>query len=96
MAVQAPADGYTLLYVSSPHAINPGLYRKLPYDTLRDFAPITHAAYLPNLLTLHPSVPARTVKELIAFAKARPNQVSFASGGPGGALNAAADVLSEA
>ncbi len=59
---RAPADGYTLLFVSSPHSINPSVYAKLPYDTLRDFAPISLVALTPYVLVVHPSVPVRNVK----------------------------------
>ena len=79
----APADGYTLLFVSSPHSVNPSLYAKLPYDTVRDFAPVSMAATSPYVLVVHGSLPARNVKELIALAKARPGQIDYASGGSG-------------
>ncbi len=75
-------DGYTLLMTTSTHAINPAVYRKMPYDTLRDFAPITQAVSLPSLIVVHPSV-AKSVKELIALAKARPGEIVFASAGRG-------------
>jgi tripartite-type tricarboxylate transporter receptor subunit TctC len=75
VAKSAP-DGYTLLLAFTGHVINPGLYRKLPFDTLRDFAPITMLATNETVLVVHPSVPARAVKELIAVAKARPGQLT--------------------
>ena len=65
VVARAPADGYTLLFVSSPHSVNPSLYQKLPYDTLRDFAPVSMVATSPYLLVVHPSLPVRNVKELI-------------------------------
>lgn len=76
-------DGYTLVVVSGAHAINPSLYPKLQYDSVRDFAPVTMLTSGPGLLVLHPSVPARTVKEFIALAKSRPGQLHFASAGIG-------------
>ena len=82
VAKSAP-DGYTLLMGLSSLAINPSMYAKLPYDALRDFAPISQAVSSPNILTLHPSVPATTVKALIALAKARPGSLAFGSAGMG-------------
>src|SRR5687768_644074 len=83
LAARAKPDGYTLLVVIATHAINPSLYRKLPYDTAKDFAPVTLMAQYPFILTIHPALPAKTVKELIALAKARPGQLSYASSGEG-------------
>ena len=83
VAKSAP-DGYTLLMGAvSTHAINPSLYAKMPYDALRDFAPVTLVTTVPNVLVVHPSVPARNVRELIALAKSRPGQLNFASGSTG-------------
>ena len=84
LAAKAPADGYTLvLGTSSTHAIAPSLYGKLAYDAVRDFQPVSLLCTATILLATHPSVPAGTVKELIALAKKRPNQLNFASGGNG-------------
>jgi tripartite-type tricarboxylate transporter receptor subunit TctC len=83
VAAKSPPDGYTLLMGLSTLAINPAMYKKVPYDTLRDFAPISQLIAAPNMLVVHPSVPAKTVKELIAFARARPGQLNFASAGQG-------------
>lgn len=83
VVAKAPPDGYTLLLGMSTLAISPAMRKKMPYDALRDFAPITEAAYLPNVMTVHPSVPARTVKEMIALARARPGQILFGSAGQG-------------
>ena len=83
LVVKAPADGYTLLMSPSTLAINPATYKKLPYDVLRDLAPITQTHYVPNLIAAHPSMPAKTIRELIVFAKARPNEIMFASSGHG-------------
>lgn len=80
---KAKPDGYTLLVNGAALTIAPAMYKKLPYDTLRDFAPITIAVSSPNLMAAHPSVPVRSVKEMIALAKARPGQVLFSSGGRG-------------
>ena len=81
---RAPADGYTLLMGAvSTHAINVSLYRKLPYDPLTDFIPVTQVAVVPNVLVLNPGVPANSVGELIALARARPGTLNFASGSNG-------------
>ena len=82
VAKSAP-DGYTLLMGLSTLAINPSIYTHVPYDALRDFAPISQAVSAPNILTLHPSVPAKTVKDLIALAKAKPGILTFGSAGLG-------------
>jgi tripartite-type tricarboxylate transporter receptor subunit TctC len=82
VAKSAP-DGYTLLMGFSTLAINPTTYKKVPYDALRDFAPITLVASLPAVIASHPSLPAKSVKELIALAKARPDAIAFASTGQG-------------
>ncbi|HET6493056.1 MAG TPA: tripartite tricarboxylate transporter substrate binding protein [Burkholderiales bacterium] len=80
---RAAPDGYTLLMGISTLAINPAMYKRVPYDALRDFAPISQVVALPNMLVTHPSLPVKSVKELIAFAKARPGQINFASAGVG-------------
>lgn len=80
---KAAPDGYTLLMGISTLAINPAIYRKVPYEVLRDFAPITQAVSLPNVIVGHPSLPAKNVKELVALAKARPGQLNFSSAGLG-------------
>ncbi len=82
VAKSAP-DGYTVLMGLSSLAINPSMYAKLPYDALRDFAPVSQVVSSPNILTLHPSVPATTVKALIALAKIRPGSLAFGSAGMG-------------
>ncbi len=84
-AAKSLPDGYTILVgTSSTHAIAQSLYAKLPYDSVRDFAPVTLLASATIMLATHPSLPAKNVKELIALAKARPDQLSFASSGNGG------------
>ena len=83
LVAKAPADGYTVLITIASHTINPTLYSKLPYDTLGDLAPVSLLAEYPFVITVHPSVPAKTIKELIAFAKSHPGQLSYASSGNG-------------
>jgi tripartite-type tricarboxylate transporter receptor subunit TctC len=83
MVAKAPPDGHTLLVISTAFVINPGLYAKLAYDPIRDFAPVTLVAASPNAVTVHPSLPARTIKELIALVKANPGKYSYASAGAG-------------
>jgi tripartite-type tricarboxylate transporter receptor subunit TctC len=83
LAARSPADGYTILMAASTLAINPVMYKKVPYDPIRDFAPITQAATLPNVLVVHPSLPVKSVAELIAYAKQRPGELNFASAGIG-------------
>ena len=82
VAKSAP-DGYNLLVVSSSYAINPGLYKDLPFDPVKDLAPVTLIAEAPFLLVVHPSMPVKSVKDLVAMAKARPGTLNFASGGNG-------------
>jgi len=85
LVARAPADGYTLLLPTVTAAINPTLHRKLPYDTVKDFAPVILLASAPYVLAINPSVPARSVAELIEFAKTKPRQLNFASTGNGSA-----------
>src|SRR6218665_2829437 len=80
-----PPDGQTLMLTATHHVINPGLYQHLPYDTKKDFTPIAQVASVPNVLVVHPSFPARTVREFIAYARANPGKVSYGSSGSGGA-----------
>jgi tripartite-type tricarboxylate transporter receptor subunit TctC len=83
IVARAPPDGYTLLVSPSTLAINPASYKKMPYDALRDFAPITHTLIVPNLVVMHPSLPAKSVKDVIALAKARPGEILYGSSGHG-------------
>ena len=91
---RAAADGYTLVMGTvGTHAINPALYKKMPYDHLKDFAPISRVANVPNLLVANPSQPYRTVKELIAYAKANPDKLTFASSGNGTSIHLAGELF---
>ncbi|HZR70557.1 MAG TPA: tripartite tricarboxylate transporter substrate binding protein [Burkholderiales bacterium] len=80
---KAAPDGYTVLVTSISHTINPAFMKKLPFDTRRDFAPVMLIADAPNLLVVHPSVPARTLAELIGYARAHPGALAYASSGVG-------------
>jgi tripartite-type tricarboxylate transporter receptor subunit TctC len=91
---KAPADGYTLLFANiSTHGVNPAIYRKLPYDAVRDFAPVVLATTTANALVVHPSLPVSTVKQFIAFAKARPGQLNFATPGNGSSQHLATELF---
>src|SRR5215510_3935127 len=81
-ALRAPADGYTLVAVSTGFIVNPSLYSKVPY-AIKDFAPISLVAASPNVITVHPSVPAKSVQELIALTKANPGKYSYGQPGAG-------------
>ena len=80
---RAPADGYTLCMISIAQTISPALYTKMGFDPVRDFTHVALLATLPSLLVVHPSIPAKNVQELIAWAKARPGKLNYASGGSG-------------
>jgi tripartite-type tricarboxylate transporter receptor subunit TctC len=82
LAASSAADGYTIVLANSAMAINPALF-KMPYDTFKDLAPVTNLAYIPFVLATHPSVPAKSVKELIALAKSGKHKLTFGSGGSG-------------
>ena len=84
IATKSAPDGYTLTMISSSHSVNVSLYKKLPYDLVKDLAPITQATSQPYALVVHPSVPAKSVKELIALAKAKPGTLNYGSSGTGG------------
>jgi tripartite-type tricarboxylate transporter receptor subunit TctC len=83
IAAKAAPDGYTVLYTLSSHTINPALFTKLPFNVETDFAPITLVATIPQILVAHPSVPANSIKELIALAKKKPGMLNYASAGTG-------------
>jgi tripartite-type tricarboxylate transporter receptor subunit TctC len=94
IVARAPADGYTLLAgVDGTHTINPSFYRKLPYDAVRDFAPITQMFLAPLVVSVHPSMSVRNMKELAAFARARPGDVTFSSAGHGNAGHLAGELF---
>ena len=90
---KAPADGYTLLATASTLTINPSLYPALPYDAIKDFAPITLIGTTPLILVVHPSLPVKSVKELITLAKSRPAQLNYGSAGNGSVLHLAGEML---
>lgn len=93
IVAKAPADGYTVLVSSSSFAISPALYKDLQYDARRDFAPVTLLASQPSLLVVHPGVPARTLKELLALVNSKPGQLSYASAGVGSATHLGSELL---
>lgn len=94
VAAKAPPDGYSLFMANnSTHGANPALYSRLPYDAVRDFAPIIFVAATPYVLAVHPSLPVTTVKQLIAFAKARPGQINYASAGNGSTHHLSGELL---
>jgi tripartite-type tricarboxylate transporter receptor subunit TctC len=91
---KSPADGYTLLFgTTGTHTTNPAVYAKLPYDPVKDFAPVSNFADSPFLLVVHPSVPANTLQGLIALARARPGQLDYASFGAGSSAHLAGEML---
>ena len=92
VAKSAP-DGYTLVMTSTSTATAPSLVRKLPYDTLRDLAPVIQLVSTPNALVVHPSLPVTSVRELIALARARPDQIAFGSGGNGTSTHLGGEIL---
>ena len=93
VAAKAPPDGYTLLLVSSTFATNVALYPKLPFDAVRDFAPVSMLLWQPFILSVHPSLPVASVKQLIALAKARPGDLNYSSGGSGTSGHLAAELF---
>ena len=94
LAAKAPADGYTLFMGTvGTHAINASLYKKMPFDPIKDFAPLTRVANVPNLLVANPAQPYKTVKELIAYAKANPGKVNFGSSGNGSSIHLSGELF---
>ena len=96
LAAKATPDGYTLLMGSGSHNVNPSLYNKLPYDTKKDFAPVTLIAIVPIVLSAHPAVAARDAKELITLARSQPNKLAYASFGVGAISHLAGELLKSA
>lgn len=94
IVARAPSDGYTLLMALTTHVTNPVLQVKLPYDTLQDFAPVSMVAVVPAVLLVHPSLPVRSVKELVALARARPGELDYGTSGIGTAAHLAALLFS--
>lgn len=90
---KSPPDGHTIMMTTPTFTVNPGLNRKLPYDAIRDFAPISLIATAPHLLAVHPSVPAKSVREVVAIAKARPEQLTFSSGSTGGSSHLSGELF---
>ena len=93
IAAKAPPDGYTLLLANLGHAANVSLYRNLPYDVVRDFAPVTQLASAPAIVVAHPSLPVRSLDELVKLSKARPGAINYASGGVGTPTFVAAELF---
>lgn len=87
--VRAPKDGHTLVMASNNHVINPAIYKKMPFDSIADIAPISVVGSTPAIILMHPSVPAKNARELIALAKAKPGELNYGSGGNGSALHLA-------
>ena len=83
LVAKAPPDGYTLLMISNTHFVSAALYKKLAYDALNDYAPVTQVTSAPNVIVVHPSLPVKSVRELIALAKAKPGKIDYASSGNG-------------
>jgi tripartite-type tricarboxylate transporter receptor subunit TctC len=95
LTAKAPPDGYTLLMVNLGHTVNPGLYKKLPYDTVRDFSAITLVVMLTNILVVHPSLPVKSVPEFVRLAKARPGVINYGSGGHGASSHLAVELFAK-
>ena len=93
IVAKSPADGYTLLIAPTSHVINPSIYSKLPYDTVKDFAPVTLAASATILLAVHPSTAAKSVKDLVATAKAQGSKISYGSAGTGTVFHLTAELF---
>lgn len=96
IAAKSPPDGYTILMVNSGHTVNPGMYPKLPYDTIRDFAPISLVVMLSNLLVVHPSLPVKSVPEFVRLARAKPGSINYGSGGYGASSHLGMELLQRA
>jgi len=93
LTAKAVPDGYTLLLITTTHTVNPSLMTKLPFDTVKDFAAVSLIVSQPNILAVHPSVPAKSVNELVALARSKPNTLNFASGGNGSSPHLSGELL---
>jgi tripartite-type tricarboxylate transporter receptor subunit TctC len=93
IAARGAPDGYTLLFTSIPHVINPHLYKKVQYDAIRDFTPVVQFVTVPLMMAANPALPAKSVKELIALAKAQPGRLNYASGGSGASSHLAMELF---
>jgi tripartite-type tricarboxylate transporter receptor subunit TctC len=94
LLAKSPPDGYTFILIPNSFATNPSFYPKLPYDTVKDFAPVAQVAQSPQMIVAHPSVPARTLKELLALARAKPGELAYATSGNGSTGHLAGLLLS--
>jgi tripartite-type tricarboxylate transporter receptor subunit TctC len=92
-AVRAPADGYTLLWVGAPQVISPALYDKLNFNFIRDIAPVASVLRVPNVMEVNPTFPAKTVPEFIAYARANPGKINFASPGIGSSVHVSGELF---
>jgi tripartite-type tricarboxylate transporter receptor subunit TctC len=93
LATKAPPDGYTLLMFTGSHTVHPSIYKNMPYDFLQAFAPITQMTATTNVLVVHPSVPAKTLKEVLTLARAKPGQLNYSSAGIGSTTHMAMELL---
>ena len=93
LIARAPADGHTLLYITSTAAVNVSLYSNLPFNLVEDFVAVSPVCAIPSILSIHPSLPPKTVKEFIALAKARPGEIAYASAGNGSATHLASELF---
>lgn len=93
LVAKAPPDGYTLALVTTGHTVNPSLFSRVPYDAIKDFKAISLLASQPNVLVVHPSVPAKSVQDLVALARAKPGSMNFASGGNGSSPHLSGELL---
>ena len=93
IAARTPPDGYTLVILSASHATSPSMYKKLKYDPVKDFAPVSLVATVPNLIVVHPSLPVKSLKELAALGRANPGKLTFGSGGVGSSNHLASELF---
>ena len=93
LLAKSPPDGYTIGWIISTHAVNPSLFGKVPFDPIKDFIPVTLVTYVTDFVSVHPSVPAKNLKELVALMKAKPGQINFASSGSGTSTHLAGELF---